>query len=95
VKSPARDGLRAKKMARRDGERAGGEDRVESPGKPAKEGAIETLIKKFEKSLEKEEVKPTVSEYIRLKQLRKELEPEKVKEIKVTWVEPTEKESAT
>ena len=62
---------------------------------PATEGGIGKLIKKFEDSLETDGVKPSVSEYIRLKQLRKELDVEELKEIKVTWVEPTEKEPVT
>jgi hypothetical protein len=62
---------------------------------PATGGGIETLIKKFEESLGTDGVKPTVSEYIRLKQLRKELDAEEFKEIKVTWVEPNEKKSVT
>ena len=62
---------------------------------PATEGGIGKLIKKFEDSLENDGVKPTVSEYIRLKQLRQELDVEELKEIKVTWVEPIEKEPVT
>ena len=62
---------------------------------PATEGGIGKLIKKFEESIEKGGIKPTVSEYIRLKQLRQELDGEELKEIKVTWVEPTEKEPVT
>ncbi len=62
---------------------------------PKTGGGIGKLIKKFEDSIEKGGVKPTVSEYIRLKQLRQELDVEELKEIKVTWVEPTEKEPVT
>jgi hypothetical protein len=70
-------------------------DGKNKPSQPAKEGGIEKLIKNFEESLGMDGVKPTVSEYIRLKQLRKELDAEEFKEIKVTWVEPNEKESVT
>jgi hypothetical protein len=73
----------------------GGDGGKVKPRRPAKPGAIETLIQGFEKSLGKDGAKLTVSEYIRLKQLRKELDSEELKEIKVTWVEPTEKESVT
>ncbi len=62
---------------------------------PTTEGGIERLIKNFEESLGTDGVKPSVSEYIRLKQLRKELDVEEPKEIKVTWVEPTAKEPVT
>jgi hypothetical protein len=76
------------KSANRRGEK-------ESTRQPTTEGGIERLIQKFEDSLETDGVKPSVSEYIRLKQLRKELDVEELKEIKVTWVEPTEKEPVT
>jgi hypothetical protein len=72
--------------------RHGGKDSSHQPAKP---GAIQKLIQRFEKALDKEKVKLTVSEYIRLLQLRKELSVEEPKEIKVTWVEPIEKESVT
>jgi hypothetical protein len=62
---------------------------------PAKRGAIETLIQQFEEKLGNKSVNLTVGEYIRLKQLRKELDTNEPKEIRVTWVEPNEKESVT
>jgi hypothetical protein len=76
------------KSANRRGEK-------DSTRQPTTEGGIERLIKNFEESLGTDGVKPSVSEYIRLKQLRKELDVEELKEIKVTWVEPTEKEPVT
>ena len=76
------------KSANRRGEK-------ESTRQPATEDGIDRLIQKFEDSLETDGVKPSVGEYIRLKQLRKELDVEEPKEIKVTWVEPTEKEPVT
>ena len=76
------------KSANRRGEK-------DSTRQPTTEGGIERLIKKFEESLGTDGVKPSVSEYIRLKQLRQELDVEELKEIKVTWVEPTEKEPVT
>jgi len=76
----------------KSGNRRGEKD---STRQPTTEGGIERLIQKFEDSLETDGVKPSVSEYIRLKQLRKELDVEEPKEIKVTWVEPTEKEPVT
>jgi hypothetical protein len=63
--------------------------------RPVKRGAIETLIQQFEAKLDENAVNLTVGEYIRLKQLRKELDTEEPKEIQVTWVEPNEKESVT
>jgi hypothetical protein len=70
-------------------------DGKNKPLQPGTEGGIERLIKNFEESLGTDGVKPTVSEYIRLKQLRKELDAEEPREIEVTWVEPNEKESVT
>ena len=37
--------------------------------------------------------KPTLAEYLKLVQLEKEFEEEEIKEIKVTWVEPSKSES--
>jgi hypothetical protein len=74
---------------------SGEKTKKNAPRKPVAKGAIETLIKQFEDKLRKESVNLSVGEYIRLKQLRKELDVEEPKEIRVTWVEPTEKESVT
>jgi hypothetical protein len=71
------------------------QDTSSPPRRMSKLGAIETLMRRFEKTLQDKGVKLTVAEYIRLLQLRKELDVEEPKEIKVTWVEPTEKESVT
>jgi len=87
MSKPTKEQRPNKGPARKDGK--------QTRRQPAKQGAIETLIKKFEESLEKDGVKPSVSEYIRLKQLHKELDAEEPKEIRVTWVEPNEKESVT
>jgi hypothetical protein len=84
-----------KGAGRQDSKQAGRKDGKSAPRRPSKKGAIETLMKKFEKTLEEDGVKLTVGEYIRLMQLRKELNVEEPKEIKVTWVEPNEKESVT
>ena len=57
---------------------------------------IGKLIRKLEKRmLEKEEVKATVADLIRLLQLDQELSEKKPKEIRVKWVEPGEEESAS
>ena len=66
-----------------------------TPRRPRKLGAIETMIKGFESTLKEKGAKLTVSEYIRLLQIRNEMKAEEPKEIKVTWVEPSEKESVT
>ena len=41
------------------------------------------------RSAQADEFKPTMAEYLKLVQLEKEFEEEEMKEIKVTWVEPT------
>jgi hypothetical protein len=43
----------------------------------------------FAAESEGERFRPTLAEYLKLIQLEKEFEEEEVKEIKVTWVEPT------
>jgi len=57
---------------------------------------VHTVIQKIEERLIKEELKPTVGDFIRLLQLEKELEDEQPREITVSWVEPArgEEESA-
>ena len=57
---------------------------------------IAELLGKAAKDYEGEQqmkFKPTLAEYLKLVQLEKEFEEEEVKEIKVTWVEPSKSES--
>lgn len=49
---------------------------------------VEELIQKFEKKLSGDDVKATLGDYIRLLQLRKELDEEDPREIEVKWVDP-------
>jgi signal recognition particle GTPase len=56
---------------------------------------VEGMIEKLEKKLTSEDVKPSVSDLIRLLQLDKELEDEQPREIKVSWVEPCEEGDAS
>jgi len=56
---------------------------------------VEKAIKVIEAKIQNGEMKPTVGEYVRLLELRSEIEAEEPKEIKVTWVEPEEMESST
>lgn len=46
---------------------------------------VSDLIAKVEKKLEGEDVKVSLADYIRLVQLRKELEQDQPREIRVTW----------
>lgn len=56
---------------------------------------IEKILQKFEEKIDSEDAKVSVGDYIRLIQLCDELEIEEPKEIRVTWVEPPETESAS
>jgi hypothetical protein len=66
-----------------------------APSKSSASPVVDKVIEKFEEKLEKEEVKVSVGDYIRLVQLRQEMKAEEPKEVKATWVEPAEKEPAT
>jgi len=90
-------GMRAQKETGESDEPAeqgAGNGQESEPGKSTEQGVLDRLIKDFEERLKNNQIKLTVGDYIRLMQLRKELGQEEPKEIKVTWVEPTEKEHA-
>jgi hypothetical protein len=63
--------------------------------KASKAKLVTKVIKKIEKKLEADELKPTVGDFIRLLQLEKEYEEEQPREIKVSWVEPEDKGPAS
>ena len=56
---------------------------------------VEKAIETIEQKLGDREVKATFADFIRLLQLQKELQADEPREIKVTWVDPNEKESAS
>jgi len=56
--------------------------------------AVKSMLTKIETKMKGDQMKATLGDYIRLVQLHKELDDESPKEIRVTWVEPAEKESA-
>ena len=56
---------------------------------------VDKMIQNYTTKVNDDKVTVSVGDLIRLMQYRKELETEDPKEIKATWVEPTEKESAT
>jgi hypothetical protein len=63
------------------------------PVKPAKPKAgqaqvVKKMLTKLESRMDKNQMKATMGDYIRLVQLHKDLDDESPKEIKVTWVEP-------
>jgi len=52
---------------------------------------LERTIEQFELKIREAEYKPTVAEYVKLLQLEREIgEEDEPKEIKVSWVGPTE-----
>lgn len=51
------------------------------------------IRKRMEAKLSKSDAKVTLGDYIRLVQLEKTLEEDEPREIKVTWVNPEEKNS--
>jgi hypothetical protein len=56
---------------------------------------VEKAIESMEHKLAASDVKATFGDFIRLLQLQKELQVEQPREIKVTWIDPNEKESAS
>lgn len=56
---------------------------------------VEKAIESIEQKLGSSGVKATFADFIRLLQLQKELQTDEPREIKVTWVDPNEKESAS
>lgn len=52
---------------------------------------VRELLAQVEEKLSGPDVKVTLGDYIRLVQLRKELDEEEPRDIRVTWVEPEEK----
>jgi hypothetical protein len=61
-------------------------------GKTARRKAelVKKIIEKIETKIDKDEVKATVGDLIRLMQIEKELEEERPQEIEVRWIEPTQ-----
>ena len=68
--------------------------KARTKSKKSKKGEtrISTLLDKamsdFEKRLNKNEIQPTLGEYLKLVQIEKEMNETEPKEITVTWVEP-------
>ena len=56
---------------------------------------IDKAIQKIETKLDASEVKATFADFIRLLQLQKELQIDEPREIKVTWIDPSEMESVS
>ena len=56
---------------------------------------VEKAIQSIEHKLGSSDIKATFADFIRLLQLQKELQIDQPREIKVTWVNPSETESAS
>jgi hypothetical protein len=56
---------------------------------------VDKAIQRIEEKLGSSDVKATFADFIRLLQLQKELQTDQPKEIKVTWIDPNETESAS
>ena len=54
---------------------------------------LTSVITKMEDKLKEADFKPSLADFLRLVQLEQETGEEEPKEIKVTWVEPEERES--
>ena len=57
-------------------------------GAKARAAAVKRILLAVEKKMGDKDVKATLADYIRLIQLQKEMTPETLSEITVTWVEP-------
>jgi len=56
---------------------------------------LDKAIEAIEKKLGATEVKATFADFIRLLQLQKEMKIDQPREIKVTWIDPSDTESAS
>ncbi len=56
---------------------------------------LDKAIERIEEKLGSGDVKATFSDFIRLLQLQKEMQLDQPREIKVTWIDPSETESAS
>lgn len=70
------------------------EDAHRRPGTSRAE-LLEKAIQRIEEKLGSSDVKATFADFIRLLQLQKELQADQPREIKVTWIDPSDKESAS
>jgi hypothetical protein len=56
---------------------------------------LDKAIQRMEEKLGSADVKATFGDFIKLLQLQKEMQVDQPREIKVTWIEPSETESAS
>jgi len=79
-----------------NGKRAGDSaPEVETDWSSLRADAVDRMIQDLESKFWDKDFRASVGDYIRLIQIRKELEEERPKEITVTWVEPSGENDAT
>lgn len=88
-KKPANDGGRSGRKASGKAKPAAGGERAAAPLSPAQ--VVKKLLKDVGLKLGEGGVKATLSDYIKLLQLHKELDAEEPREITVTWVDSEER----
>jgi hypothetical protein len=81
---------KGKKPAGRESETAPQDE----PKQQSQAEVVDKMIHRFGEKLDADKVNVTVGDFIRLVQFRKEMGEEDPKEIRVTWVDPIEKEHA-
>ena len=70
-----------------------GDTETKAAGGGGQAQAVKSMLTTIEKKMKGDQMKATLGDYIRLVQLHKELDDESPKEIRVTWVESSEKGS--
>ena len=81
-----RQAARSKKQPQAGARKRSGANRAE---------LLEKAIQSIEEKLGSSDVKATFSDFIRLLQLQKEMQIDQPREVKVTWIDPSETESAS
>lgn len=78
----------------RSASRADEKPETEADWYEQKAALIDELLSRVEQRLRKDDFKATVGDFIRLLEIRQELEEERPREITVRWVDPSETEDA-
>ena len=77
-----------KTRAKRPTKKAAAKKAAKAPTPRTQSGKLAALLKKFEEQLANKETRISVADYIRLLQMKRELEGDRVRDVKVTWVDP-------
>jgi len=66
---------------------------TEDPTRPKTEAeVVQSVLDSIQQRVKVEEIKATLGDFIRLLQLRRELEEDELREVDVTWKDPSEEE---